>query len=60
VVNPQILSGAGLPFSGVVTATALIAAVGSIMMGLVARLPYAVAPGMGLNACYEGDFFFVP
>jgi AGZA family xanthine/uracil permease-like MFS transporter len=52
VVNPQILSGAGLPFSGVVTATALIAAVGSIMMGLVARLPYAVAPGMGLNAFF--------
>lgn len=51
VVNPAILSdGTGLPFAGVMTATVLVAALGSIAMGAAARLPYAVAPGMGLNA----------
>jgi len=51
VVNPAILSdGTGLPFAGLMTATVLVAALGSVAMGLFARLPYAIAPGMGLNA----------
>ena len=54
VVNPQILStpGTGLPFSAVMTATVLLAAAMTLAMGLYARLPYAVAPGMGLNAFF--------
>jgi adenine/guanine/hypoxanthine permease len=52
VVNPMILGAAGLEFDLVLTATVLSAAIGSILMGLVARLPYAVAPGMGLNAFF--------
>jgi AGZA family xanthine/uracil permease-like MFS transporter len=54
VVNPAILSsdGVGLPFSGVLTATVLLSAAMTIAMGLYARLPYAVAPGMGLNAYF--------
>jgi AGZA family xanthine/uracil permease-like MFS transporter len=51
VVNPSILStGTGMPFSGVMAATVLTASVNSILMGIWANLPYAVAPGMGLNA----------
>ncbi|MDQ3235261.1 MAG: NCS2 family permease [Pseudobdellovibrionaceae bacterium] len=52
VVNPAILSteGTGLPFAGVMTATILLAASMSILMGLYAKLPFGVAPGMGLNA----------
>jgi adenine/guanine/hypoxanthine permease len=49
-VNPSILSEAGMPFAGVVAATCLSAAFGSIMMGAFARYPIALAPGMGLNA----------
>lgn len=50
-VNPSILStGTGMAFSGVLAATVLTAALNSILMGLWANLPYAVAPGMGLNA----------
>jgi AGZA family xanthine/uracil permease-like MFS transporter len=54
VVNPGILStkGTGLPFSGVMTATVLVAASMTLLMGLYARLPYAVAPGMGINAFF--------
>jgi AGZA family xanthine/uracil permease-like MFS transporter len=54
IVNPTILStaGTGLPFSGVLTATVLVCAVMSILMGLYARLPFGVAPGMGLNAFF--------
>jgi AGZA family xanthine/uracil permease-like MFS transporter len=53
VVNPAILSsGTGLAFGAVMTATVLAAAIPSLLMGLVARLPYAVAPGMGLNAFF--------
>jgi AGZA family xanthine/uracil permease-like MFS transporter len=52
VVNPSILStpGTGLPFSGVLTATVLLSSAMTILMGLYAGLPFAVAPGMGLNA----------
>ena len=53
VVNPAILSGgAGMPFSGVLTATVLLSASMSLLMGLYADLPFAVAPGMGLNAFF--------
>ena len=41
-----------MPFSGVLTATVLIASVMTLAMGLYARLPFAVAPGMGLNAFF--------
>ena len=54
VVNPSILSasGSGIPFSGALTATVLIASSMTLLMGLYARLPFAVAPGMGLNAYF--------
>jgi AGZA family xanthine/uracil permease-like MFS transporter len=54
VVNPGILSspGTGMAFSGVLTATVLLAFAMTLMMGLYARLPFAVAPGMGLNAFF--------
>lgn len=54
VVNPQILSteGTGMPFAGVLTATVLIAATMTLLMGLYAKIPFAVAPGMGLNAFF--------
>ena len=54
IVNPTILSteGTGMPFSGVLTATVLVAALMTLLMGLYARLPFGVAPGMGLNAFF--------
>jgi AGZA family xanthine/uracil permease-like MFS transporter len=54
VVNPSILStaGTGIPFSGALTATVLVASSMTLLMGLYARLPFAVAPGMGLNAFF--------
>ena len=54
IVNPAILStqGTGMPFSGVLTATVLVCSTMSILMGLFARLPFGVAPGMGLNAFF--------
>ena len=51
-VNPSILHDAGLPYQGVVAATCLTAALGSILMGFLARYPLALAPGMGLNAYF--------
>jgi len=50
VVNPAILSGAGVPLSGVLFATIIVSAAACIFMGLYANLPFALAPGMGLNA----------
>src|SRR5215213_1787718 len=54
VVNPSILSteGTGMPFSGVLTATVVVCFVMTLLMGVYARLPFAVAPGMGLNAFF--------
>lgn len=52
VVNPGILSQAGLPFSAVLTATVLVCFFSSMMMGLYAKNPILVAPGMGLNAFF--------
>jgi AGZA family xanthine/uracil permease-like MFS transporter len=51
-VNPQILSDAGVPRDGALFATCLSAAVGSLIMGLLANYPFALAPGMGLNAYF--------
>ena len=54
IVNPSILStaGTGMPFSGVLTATVLVCTTMTLLMGLYAKLPYGVAPGMGLNAFF--------
>src|SRR5882762_7684075 len=54
VVNPSILStpGTGMAFSGVLTATVLVCFVMTLFMGLYAKLPFAVAPGMGINAFF--------
>ncbi len=51
-VNPAILRDAGMPYTGVVAATCLASAFGSILMGALARYPIALAPGMGLNAYF--------
>jgi len=52
VVNPQILSQAGIPAEGVVFATCLASAVATLVMGLYANYPIALAPGMSLNAYF--------
>jgi adenine/guanine/hypoxanthine permease len=54
-VNPAILSAAGLPFAAVATATALAAAIATIAMGVFANLPFALAPGLGINAVVAFD-----
>lgn len=51
-VNPQILGVAGMDVQAVFVTTCLIAAFGSILMGLLANLPVALAPAMGLNAFF--------
>lgn len=52
VVNPGILASpaTGMPFAGVMAATVVVAAAMTLLMGLYAKLPFGVAPGMGLNA----------
>ncbi|HLQ97931.1 MAG TPA: NCS2 family permease [Candidatus Dormibacteraeota bacterium] len=52
VVNPAILSGAGVPFDQVFMATVISAVVGSLFIGFFANYPIAIAPGMGLNAYF--------
>jgi AGZA family xanthine/uracil permease-like MFS transporter len=54
VVNPSILAtaGTGMDFGGVLTATVLLCFSMTLLMGLYARLPFAVAPGMGINAFF--------
>lgn len=52
VVNPSMLSQTGMDFGGVFTATALSSAIATLMMALYAKLPFALAPGMGLNAFF--------
>jgi len=54
VVNPSILStpGTGITFSGALTATVLVCFTLTLLMGLYARLPFAVAPGMGVNGFF--------
>ncbi len=51
-VNPDILSATGMDKQALFTATALSAIVGTLIMSLVAKLPFALAPGMGLNAFF--------
>lgn len=51
-VNPSILSATGMDKGAVFVATCLAAAIGSLLMGLIANLPIALAPGMGLNAFF--------
>ena len=51
-VNPSILEAAGMSRDGVFVATIIATVVGTLIMGLVANVPYAVAPGMGLNAFF--------
>jgi len=53
VVNPAILSDAGMDFGAVFVATCLAAAVGSFLMGILGRYPIALAPGMGQNAFFS-------
>lgn len=51
-VNPNILSESGMPWGAVFLATIISSVVGTLIMGLVANVPYAQAPGMGLNAFF--------
>ncbi|ACY49582.1 Xanthine/uracil/vitamin C permease [Rhodothermus marinus DSM 4252] len=52
LVNPQILADAGMPPDDVARATALASAAATLLMGLWANYPFALAPGMGLNAYF--------
>ena len=52
VVNPSILSQSGMEWGAVFLATIISAIIGTLVMGLVANVPYAQAPGMGLNAFF--------
>jgi adenine/guanine/hypoxanthine permease len=52
LVNPAILAKAGIPLPAVTAATCLSAAFGCMLMGIIARYPIALAPGMGLNAYF--------
>ncbi|MDP3446403.1 MAG: NCS2 family permease, partial [Ignavibacteria bacterium] len=52
VVNPAIISATGMPFEGVLTATVLVSAFSSIAMGIYAKNPIVIAPGMGINAFF--------
>jgi AGZA family xanthine/uracil permease-like MFS transporter len=51
-VHPAILADAGMPFDGVLFATCVSAGAASLMMGLFANYPFALAPGMGINAYF--------
>ncbi|PID74837.1 MAG: guanine permease, partial [Desulfobacterales bacterium] len=51
-VNPGILSTTGMNFGNVFTATALSAVIATFVMGFYANMPFALAPGMGLNAFF--------
>ncbi len=52
VVNPGILSQAGMEWGAVFLATIIASIIGTLVMGLIANVPYAQAPGMGLNAFF--------
>ena len=52
IVNPLMLSDAGMDFGAVFTATALSSAIATLVMAFMANLPFALAPGMGLNAFF--------
>lgn len=57
-VNPSILSQTGMPAQGVFLATIIASIAGTLMMGLYANIPYAMAPGMGLNAFFTYTVVF--
>jgi AGZA family xanthine/uracil permease-like MFS transporter len=57
-VNPQMLSKTGMPIDGVLFATCISAAVATLVMGLYANYPIALAPGMSLNAYFTYVIFF--
>lgn len=52
IVNPLILKDAQMDFGAVFTATALSSAIATLVMAFLANLPFALAPGMGLNAFF--------
>jgi AGZA family xanthine/uracil permease-like MFS transporter len=52
IVNPGILANTGLDSGAVFLATVFASAIGTLVMGLFANVPYALAPGMGLNAFF--------
>lgn len=52
IVNPNVLSQSGMEWGAVFLATIISAIIGTLVMGLVANVPYAQAPGMGLNAFF--------
>ena len=52
VVNPSLLAESGMEWGAVFLATILSSIIGTLIMGLVANVPYAQAPGMGLNAFF--------
>src|SRR5699024_5489748 len=52
VVNPAILSAAGVPFDQVFMATVISAVIGTLIMAFWANYPIAIAPGMGMNAYF--------
>src|SRR4051812_20009680 len=54
-VNPAILSAAGVPFNAVAVCTAVAAAITTLAMGLATNLPFALAPGLGINAVVAFD-----
>jgi adenine/guanine/hypoxanthine permease len=54
-VNPAILSAAGVPLDAVIVCTALAAAITTLAMGLATNLPFALAPGLGINAIVAFD-----
>jgi AGZA family xanthine/uracil permease-like MFS transporter len=57
-VNPTILSSTGMPYQAVLLATIIAAVIGTLVMGLFANVPYAQAPGMGLNAFFTYTVVF--
>lgn len=57
-VNPSILSASGTPSKAVFLATIIAAAISTLIMGLFANVPYALAPGMGLNAFFTYTVVF--
>lgn len=57
-VNPSILSQTGMPFQAVFLATIVASIIGTLVMGLFANVPYAQAPGMGLNAFFTFTVVF--
>lgn len=57
-VNPSVLSQTGMPFQAVFLATIIASIIGTLIMGLFANVPYAQAPGMGLNAFFTFTVVF--